>query len=172
MTLPMQGANGTTATLQAIPSGREGVRATLRIMRDIVKRWRKALPIRELALNLVGDLAGKDFPGEVANIHAWVRDNIRYVKDINGVETIATPDRTLMYGQGDCDDQCVLLASLLESIGHNTRFVAIGTRSPFSFNHVFCETQIGPHWVSVETTEPVEMGWRPENVLATMVQDI
>lgn len=141
-------------------------------MRDIVKEWRRALPIRELAMSLVSDLAGKDFPGEVARLHAWVRDNIRYIKDVNGVETIATPERTLAYGQGDCDDQCVLLASLLESIGHKVRFVAIGTNNPFSFNHVYCETKIGPHWVSVETTEPVDIGWLPDRVLARMVQSI
>lgn len=141
-------------------------------MRDLVKRGRVSLPIRELALTLIRHLDGKDWTGEVAALHQFVRDNIRYVKDVRGVETVATPERTLSYGQGDCDDQVVLLGSLLESIGHPYRFVAIGTRSPFSFNHVFGETKIGPQWVSVETTEPVEVGWKPENILTAMVQNV
>lgn len=141
-------------------------------MRDLVKRGRVSLPIRELALTLIRHLDGKDWTGEVASLHQFVRDNIRYVKDVRGVETVATPERTLSYGQGDCDDQVVLLGSLLESIGHPFRFVAIGTRSPFSFNHVFGETKIGPQWVSVETTEPVEVGWKPENILTAMVQNV
>ncbi len=168
----MKGANGALASLQAIPSGPEGVRATLRIMRELVKRGRRSLPIRELALTLVRDLPGKDWPGEVARLHAFVQDNIRYIKDVRNVETVATPERTLEYGQGDCDDHVVLLGSLLESIGHPFRFVAVGTRSPSSFNHVYGETQIGQTWVPVETTEPVNVGWRPERVLARMVQHI
>lgn len=141
-------------------------------MRDVVKRGKKSLPIRELALTLVQHVDGKNWIGEVAALHEFVRDNIRYVKDVRGIETIATPERTLAYGQGDCDDQVVLLGSLLESIGHPVRFVAIGTHNPFSFNHVFAETKIGSQWVSVETTEPVNVGWRPENVLATMIQNV
>ncbi len=53
-------------------------------------------------------------------LHRFVRDNIRYIKDIRDVETVAYPDITLQQGQGDCDDKSVLLASLLESIGHPT----------------------------------------------------
>lgn len=141
-------------------------------MRDLVKRGRVSLPIRELAMELVRHVNGKDWSGQVEALHAFVRDNIRYIKDINGVETIATPERTLAYGAGDCDDQVVLLSSLLESIGHPTRFIAIGTQSPFSFNHVFGETKIGSQWVPVETTEPVGVGWKPENILAVMIQNV
>lgn len=141
-------------------------------MRDLTRQARTRLPVLDLARSLVRHLPDKDWPGEVAALHAFVRDKIRYIKDVNGIETIATPEKTLEYGQGDCDDQSVLLASLLESIGHPARFVAIGSHSPFSYNHVFTETKIGPRWVPVETTEPVDMGWRPERILISMVQDI
>lgn len=139
-------------------------------MRSITRQAKKRLPVIELARSLVGHLPSKDWAAEVETLHAFVRDEIRYIKDPRGVETVATPEWTLAYGQGDCDDKSVLLASMLEAIGHPTRFVAIGF-SPFSYNHVFVETRIGPRWVSVETTEPVDIGWRPKNVRSIMVRD-
>jgi transglutaminase-like putative cysteine protease len=68
---------------------------------------------------------------------------------------------------GDCDDKSVLLAALLESIGHPTRFVAIGFQ-PDDFEHVFVETKIADRWISLETTEPVEIGWMPQHIRARL----
>lgn len=155
-------------TLQGIPSGASGVNATLRVMRQFTRAGKKHYPIRELALSLVKGLPQKDWLNEVKRLHAYVRDRIRYVRDINGVETVAIPQVTIEIGQGDCDDKSVLLASLLESIGHPTRFVAVGF-APNSYNHVLVETKIGTKWIPVETTEPVSVGWYPKNVVARMV---
>lgn len=154
--------------LAAIPDGPEGVYQTLRIMRQFTRAGKRKMPVRELALSLVRHNGSKDWIGEVKSLHEFVRDEIRYVRDINGVETVQTPEVTLEIGQGDCDDQSVLLASMLESIGHPTRFVAIGFK-PFHYSHVMAETKIGDKWVSVETTEPVDIGWRPPRVLNRMV---
>ena len=68
-----------------------------------------------------------------------MQDNVQYVRDVRGVETLATPIKTLETMQGDCDDQAVLLASLLESIGHPTRFVAMAQTALGPFVHVFTE---------------------------------
>lgn len=151
-------------TLQAIPDGPEGVYHTLKIMRQLAREGKKSPIIRQLALSLVRGNHQKDWVGEVKNLHAFVRDKIRYVKDIEGVETVALPEITLQLEQGDCDDKSVLLASLLGSIGHPTRFVAIGFK-PRQFSHVFVETKIGDKWIPLETTEPVSIGWTPKGVV-------
>ena len=75
------------------------------------------------------------------------------MRDVNGVETLQTPLVTMEIKQGDCDDQSVLLASLLESIGHPTRFVAIKQNFFGPYVHVYTETRIGPKWYPLETTE-------------------
>ncbi len=62
------------------------------------------------------------------------------------------------YRKGDCDDQAVLIASLLESIGHPTRFIAIKTSTFGPYVHVYVETRIGNKWFPVETTENWPMG--------------
>lgn len=148
------------ALLGTIPDGKAGTVATLKIMGQMVRAGKKSLPVRQKALELVNGFRQKDWLAEVRAIHAFVRDRIRYVRDIRGVETVQTPEQTLQIGQGDCDDKSVLVAALLESIGHPTRFVAIG-KSPDDFIHVYVQTKIGRNWVGVETTEPVELGWEP-----------
>lgn len=159
--------NSITATLQAIPDGKAGTVATLKIMREITKAGKKSLPVRSLAVSLTNGANQKDWFNEAKILHRFVRDKIRYVKDIRGVETVQTPDVTLSIGAGDCDDKSVLLASLLESIGHPTRFVAIGFK-PDDFVHVYPETRIGTSWIPLETTEPVEVGWSPKNVVSRL----
>lgn len=151
----------------AIPNGSAGTRETLKLMSGLVRQSKKSLQIRMLALRLVGERRQKDWFGEVRDIHAFVRDRIRYVKDIRGVETLQTPEKTLEIGQGDCDDKSSLIAAMLESIGHPTRFVAVGFDGA-SFAHVLVETKIGNKWVPLETTEPVGLGWFPRGVNLTM----
>lgn len=153
-----------TATLQAIPSGALGTRATLRLMSRLVRQFKKNIEIRSLALSLVADVPGhKNWTAQIKAIHAFVQDSVQYVRDVRGVETLATPVKTLEYMQGDCDDQAVLLASLLESIGHPTRFVAMKQTTFGPYVHVFTETKIGNRWYPLETTENFPAGFPMKN---------
>ncbi len=151
----------TTLTLNSIPAGVAGIKATLSRMRLLTRDAKKTLPIRMKAVELVAALQQKDFAGEIRVIHSFVRDKIRYVKDVSGVELLHTPEKLLEIGQGDCDDKSMLVAALLESIGHQTRFVAI-SNAPNKYCHVYVETKYGNSWVSVETTENVSLGWKPK----------
>ena len=163
----MQLKQAPKVTLQQIPDGPKGINQTLRIMRQFTRDGKRQYPLRELALSLVKRNGQKDWYGEVRDIHHFVRDRIRYVKDIRGIETLATPEMTLQIGQGDCDDKSVLLATLLESIGHPTRFVALSFY-PGNYSHVLVESKIGNKWIALETTEPVETGWFPPGVINRM----
>lgn len=155
-------------TRKTLPSGIAGVRATLNEMRKMVRDYKKSDQVRSLAAEIVAPLQQKNFMGEIKRLHAYVRDNVRYLRDINGVEVLQSPPETMRRGYGDCDDKAILLAAMLEAIGHPTRFVAIG-KAPGKFTHVYVETRNGPNWIALETTEPVEAGWQPQNVLARMV---
>jgi transglutaminase-like putative cysteine protease len=148
--------------LVRLPGGEAGLRKTLRLMRLIVRYCKRDPLVRDLALRLVRPLPQRDYLAEVRALHAWVRDHIRYVKDVSDIETLHTVRRLLKQGQGDCDDKSVLLATLLESIGHKTRFAVIGLGSQFS--HVLLETRVGASWLPLETTERVPMGWYPDHV--------
>ena len=137
--------------------GNAGIFQTAQIMCQIVDQFKTNVEIRSLALSIVEFLPGKDETGEVAAIFAFVRDRIRYVKDVAGVETLATPDVTLHFGQGDCDDQSVLLAALLESIGYQTGFKLVSYSAP-TFEHVYVIVNIRGQWFCADPTEPLELG--------------
>ncbi len=155
--------------MMGIPSGKAGTLATLKIMRNVTRRYKSHLTIRVLAQKLTRRLPQKNYTAEAAILHQFVKNKIRYVKDIRGVETIQTPVQTLQLGSGDCDDKSILVASLLESIGHPTRFVACGFRIPNSYSHVFVQTKIGARWVSVECTEPWPLGKAPPKIVTRMI---
>lgn len=158
------------SVLMGIPDGREGVRETLRVMREFIQRGKVNPTIRALAVDLTNHLPQKDFTGEVKALHEFVRDRIRYVRDTDGVDTLHFAQTVLEQGAGDCDDKVILLASLLESIGHPTRSVAIALR-PGLFSHVYLETRPRgmARWIPLETTEPVPMGWEPRGVSERMI---
>lgn len=153
----------------ALPDGIEGVKATLKIMSALVKSGKASGVVRQKALALTQGLRQKDRIGEIRALWSFVKNNIRYVRDINGVETIHTPEQILRQEAGDCDDKALLLCALLESIGHPTAFWAIGT-TPGKLSHVLALTRMGPagKWMPLETTENVEFGWTPPIVRAQM----
>jgi len=163
-------------TLMEIPEGAAGTRATLDIMRAAAKRGKLNPLVRQKATEIVSSLpTQKDWFAQIRALHQFVRDRIYYVRDINGVETIREADRVLIDGVGDCDDKAVLLASMLESVGHPARFAALGF-SPGEFHHVLVETQISKppreKWLPLETTENVSAGWYPPNVKSRMTRHI
>ena len=141
-------------------------------MARLVRQYRKNIQLRELALSLIQGLPGhKNWVGQIRALHAYVRDNVQYVRDVYGVETIATPLKTLEYMQGDCDDQAVLLASLLQAIGHPVRFVAIKQSTFGPYTHVYTETRVGNKWIPLETTEKFAPG-HPMRFAGRMVEHV
>lgn len=160
-----------------IPDGAAGVRATLKVMTRMVKAQRVLPRIREKVADLTMMSMG-NYTAEVNACFCYVRDAIRYLGDVNGVETLQEPIYTLDHGFGDCDDKSTLLACMLESISHPCRFVAAGYRAPNVYEHVWVETLIGREWIACETTENVDLGWAamppniPERITAKMVEYI
>jgi transglutaminase-like putative cysteine protease len=157
----------TLSRLAAISDGLPGISQTLNYMRAFVSEYKTNPAIRELALSLTRRLPQKDYLGEARALHDFVQNSIRYVRDIADTEVLQTPLKTLEYGAGDCDDKSMLLAAMLESIGHETRFHAMGFRRG-SISHVTVEDLIGGVWVPLETTEPVALGWLPPNIRESM----
>jgi predicted transglutaminase-like cysteine proteinase len=114
--------------------------------------------VRNTARELCAGLAQKDFVGEARRIFDFVKMKIRYLKDIDGIETLHAPEWMLNIRQGDCDDKAILAAALLLSIGHSpVRFIAVAF-SPDRFSHVWLQDYLGNKWVDLETTEPLPFG--------------
>lgn len=154
--------------LRALPDGAVGVKRTLKYMRAFTNEAKIMPDVRALAHSIVERVPSKDWAAEVEAIQNWVRSNIRYTFDIAGIETLQRPDVTIVLGHGDCDDQATLVAALSEAVGYPARFVAIGSND--DYEHVYAEVfipEVG--WMTVETTEPVKVGWEPEHKIRMVV---
>ncbi len=144
------------------------------MMRGIVRASLRSpdMTVRHKAIQIVDRLPSKDFRAELFAVWNWVDRRIRFVRDIRGLETLQTPERTLEIGAGDCDDHAILLAALLENLGFRTRFHAVGF-APGRYSHVLSEAWIDGKWVPLETTvKGAYIGWYPPGVAATMTQEI
>jgi transglutaminase-like putative cysteine protease len=164
---PLAGIPAPLAVLAGLPGGKAGTVATLKHMKEYVRQALRnpSQKIREQALAIfrAEGLPPRKYNLEMAALHAFVRDAIRYVKDPVGLELVQAPERTLEIGQGDCDDKSTLLAALLMATGHPCRFTAIGFKDrPFS--HVLVEARSGVKWVPMETIIQKPMGWFPTGV--------
>lgn len=158
----LQGLPPTSTRMVTVPDGESGTRAALDAMAAYTTKYKTDWRIRALALDIIKNLPPKDYLGEITLIHRFVRDGIRYARDVRDVETVATPLETLKSGQGDCDDKAVLLATLLESVGFETRFCAVG-KVPGQWCHVLTQALVNGKWISLEATEPVSPGWHPHD---------
>ena len=155
--------------LLTVPGGLAGVQRTLRIMVDLVRVYKTDLNVREKALELTAHCAHKDVRGELAALQGFARDAVRYVRDVEGVETVQTPVQTLRLRAGDCDDKATLLNALAASIGFATRFCAIGVRGE-DFSHVMAQARLGTGWINMETIVPeAALGWWPPDASAVML---
>jgi len=185
MSLPQAGTFPVPHRLGAIPSGSAGVAETLAIMVRLVVQYRASAYVRYTAQSLVSNCASRDSVCCVKALHAFVRDTIKYLPDVRNVETIQTPDYTLQLQSGDCDDQSTLLCALLESIGFQCRFLAVGIRGG-DFSHVSGQVLLGTRWVNLETIvptlkepwaglpagTPTPIGWFPPDVTKVMAAKV
>lgn len=162
----------TSARLCGISDGAQGATETMAHMRqfvlDAVRDPRQQS--RDLALRIIGR---SNYIDQVRNVQLWVQQNIRYVHDPKDMELVQTPEKTLQWLAGDCDDQAVLVSSLLESIGHPCQFMALGfANSPLPLEHVLARTKIGTRWIACETIKPVALGYMPPRVRNFYSRDI
>jgi transglutaminase-like putative cysteine protease len=151
------------AALSGIPNGQAGAIATMKSMRQLVRDAIRdpAQQVRECALSILRGV--NTFSMQAQAIQAWVQNNIEYRRDPVDVELVQTPQVTLQLKAGDCDDQSVLTAALLQATGHPMQFIAVGFSSQ-PFSHVLAQTLIGTSWVAVETIERRPIGWMPPGI--------
>jgi Transglutaminase-like superfamily len=137
-----------------LSAGKRGTAETVDIMARLAMGvdGARSTRMRDLAVSIVRDagVSAKDYLGEVAAMHRWVQDCIRYTRDPVGQETIQAPTYTAFTQRaGDCDDFATLEAALLGALGHPSRFVTIGNTTR-AFSHVYLEAQVRGRWVPLD----------------------
>ena len=117
------------------PGGDSGTRAVLRAMHNVASgvEGSKNPYIRQLGISIVRGVPERDQIGEAQAIARWIKAHIRFQNETG--EVIQSGIVTLGWNGynfnpaaagGDCDDQAVLLGSMLGALGINYDFVAPG----------------------------------------------
>lgn len=166
-TLGRIGDTPTTATLHTISDGPESVAQTCRIMRkaaiDAITDPNQAIRLLVMSIKADNGIADRDWPRFLSALHSWVKENIEYTEDPDGIELVQTPQKTVEFGQGDCDDHATLLASMIKTAGYPARFCAVGMGGN-PIEHVLTQAPMGPDWISCETILDVPLGWEPPDI--------
>jgi transglutaminase-like putative cysteine protease len=90
----------------------------------------------------------RSYPGayniyQVCALFEMVKENIEYVSDPRGDDVWEPANVTLRVGAGDCEDQAILLSSMIEAIGGTTRVYVTD-------NHAFTGIYIGKGDIATE----------------------
>jgi len=151
----------TRGQLIGAPSGAAGVWQTVRLMREMIKGYRVNTQIIDSAISLIFLVPSKDDIAEVNAIFEYVRDSIRYTRDVYGIETLADPVTTLIRRVGDCDDKTTLFCALCEAVGYPTRLVMAGYFGSKDFQHIYAQVWVNNQWIDADTTESDPLGYAP-----------
>lgn len=120
--------------------------------------------IQQLASRIMEeyDVPARDWEGESRAVFEWVRTNIRYTRDPEGLELFRKPLRTVQLGIADCDDMSILICALLGTIGHRLvlRVIGVTANEP---EHIYPLDLLPPDnptdYIALDATRPEDMGW-------------
>lgn len=155
-----------TKSLQfPLPGGDAGVAITIEFMRLAASWGQKDPQIRQLALNIVSAVENKDSRGELQALYNWAKGNIRFRGELD--ETVQTPEVTLKFMAGDCDDFSVLIAALAGSIGFKWDFDTVALFGQKDYTHVYPLVMLPAtgEWIALDATvQDASPGWEPAGV--------
>jgi len=149
-----------------IPDGDAGVAATIAKMRSLVHgpQGVRSWTVRRTVLEAVRGIERGQH--EIDAVFDWIKANIEFRGEYG--ETLQSPEATINLGAGDCDDQSMLAAAMLNSLGYNTRFKTVALAySPDEYSHVYLEVRDKRtgQWVPLDPTVAMAYpGWEPEEI--------
>jgi transglutaminase-like putative cysteine protease len=148
-----------------VPKGNAGTLATARLIAQMIRDGARDFYVRQKAIQIFREFGvpPKDRWGEVCALFHWVRDHIRYTRDIFRVELLHTPRRMLELQAGDCDDMTILLGAMLVATGHPVRLALVGFRPnrPHRYTHIYPEVKAQGRWIALDATMNRPLGWMP-----------
>ena len=128
-----------------IGNGVDGNLDTIQVMKKIARERAGDPLVRKLALNILHQyqIPSNHYVDECLAIGDYVKRKVRYVKDPSNIEYLQDPVDLIKQiqagtAQGDCDDQALLTAALLLSVGHDPKFRAVRYETVVgNYNHIY-----------------------------------
>jgi len=148
-----------------VPKGPRGTMASAGLIAELIRDGARDFYVRQKAIEIFREAAAapKDRWAEVCALFNWVRNNIRYTRDIFRTELLHTARRMLELQAGDCDDMTILLSAMLISTGHPVRLALTGFRAkkPHGYSHIYPEVYVNGKWIALDATMNRPIGWAP-----------
>lgn len=124
--------------------------------------------VRQIAADVLRGTKPREWEKSAKALFEWTRKNIRYTLDPHGVEFFQSAQRSTEVGIGDCDDQSIVLASLLLSVGIPVILRVIGLKGQRVYQHIYVLAGVPPHnpkkWIALDASRDEEAGWElPES---------
>lgn len=124
--------------------------------------------MRKIALEATKNCPERDGMCEAQAIYQYVKARVRYTGDVapiamedgavEGIDLYQSARRTLEFGGGDCDDQSILVATLLALNGITPRLRVMKERRGDDWSHIYPGALLpkygGDKFIAVDTTLP------------------
>ena len=110
---------------------------------------------------------------EIASVFNWAKDNFTYVPDPYGKELFVSPKKLLEEHastgtmHGDCDDAALFIASLLGSIGYETKINLLDCNFDGDYDHAIASIHTGDRWLDLDLVNTAPLGWIEEYKIRT-----
>lgn len=131
--------------------------------------------VREIAAGVLRGVPPREYEKEATAMFEWTRKNIRYTLDPDGVELFQSTERSAQVGIGDCDDQAIVLGSLLQSVGIPIRLRVIGLKGSDKFSHIYVLAGLPPEnpekWLPLDPSVNFDAGWELPELERGLLQD-
>lgn len=145
--------------------GDKGIIETMYKMRELILKTDTNRIVKTKAKEIIANISPTDELGQIRAIFNWVRNNVKYVRDYQGIEELTSPDIIIndinnkrnTYSS-DCDDMAMLLCALLRSVGFRTRIEVIALKNDKAYDHARCAvfSQTLNRWLPLEATSPTK----------------
>lgn len=138
-------------------------------IQDLVWKGVQDPRMRKLALQVTKHCPERDGLCEARAVYAYVKKHVRYTGDVapikmgrngpvEGVDLFQVGKRTLEFGGGDCDDQSILVATLLAHNGITPRLRVTASSRNGEDEHIYplagLPKTAPEKWVALDTTLP------------------
>lgn len=139
------------------------MKTTIPNILNLIRAGKNDPTIRETAVEVLQSqgLSAMDYERVFEAMLEFVRQNVMFVRDPTKEDVCFEPKHTLGLGYADCEDQSILLSSLLESIGLPTKLVIISKHGPV-WDHAYIQAGYPPdnprEWVALDSTIPGPAG--------------
>lgn len=164
-----------------IGDGDEAIKNTLLQMKHLILNSDKedsSRIIKETAKNIVKTIPSNDYPLQVKTVVGWVRRNLKYCRDLFGVEELTSPVR-ILYNikegrnthSSDCDDYSIVIAALLRALGFRTMLQAVSVQGG-RYDHARCAVYLKGEWVVIEGTKNIPVGQAQPSQLPIMYVEV